>query len=155
MQFLQLKSVTKCNLYLKLPVYVTGSVGGAKVTFEWRKISTITVTLVKMKPLGTRCVFSWRLTSSRDRHVGNDWSGWFCSRPQDPERTRRSPIRTRPGNPQALYERSARVLGPRPRNHLVSILPALSNETWPVLEKKWIMGPSINTIFPPLKLHTW
>lgn len=50
--------------------------------------------------------------------------------------------------PACLMWKLSQSLGPRPCNHLVSILPGLSNETWSALEEKWIMGPSINTIFP-------
>lgn len=73
----------------------------------------------------------------------------FFPLPHDPGRTG-----PRPGNLQAQSESSARV-GAQAFYHLVSILSALSNEIWPALEENWIMGPSINTIFPPLKLHTW
>lgn len=51
--------------------------------------------------------------------------------------------------PAGLIWKLSRSLGPRARHHLVSILPALSNETWPALEEKWIIGPSI-PYFSPL-----
>lgn len=93
--------------------------------------------------------------SSFDRDVRNHrFRGCFFSPLGDPMRTGLSPIRIRPGNLQALSESSARIGAPA-SYHLVSILSALSNEIWPALEENWIMGPSINTIFPPLKLHTW
>lgn len=57
--------------------------------------------------------------------------------------------------PTGLLWKLRQNLWPRPPDHLVSIIPTLSNETWPALEEKWIMGSSINTIFPSLKLHTW
>lgn len=65
-----------------------------------------------------------------------------------------SPTRDQPGNQQALSVSSGRV-GAQPSYHLVPILSALSNEIWPALKENWIMGLSINSIFPSLKWHTW
>ena len=71
------------------------------------------------------------------------WGGWGSPLSGFDPTTRRPKVNAQPG------------LGAQASSHLVSILPALSNEIWPALEENWIMGPSINTIFPPLKLHTW
>lgn len=90
--------------------------------------------------------------SSYDRHVGNDWSRRFFSLPHDPWEDGALPYQDLTLQPAGLIWKLSQSLGPRPRNHLVSILPALSNETWPALEKKWNMGPSINTIFSPFEV---
>lgn len=78
--------------------------------------------------------------------------GDFSLCPMIHERTGALPYQDSTWQPAGLIWKLSQSLGPRPRNHLVSILPALSNETWPALEKKWIMGPSINTIFSPFEV---